>query len=462
MKGRCHLFSHQGLNILVDAPTGAVHLLDDLAVEVFGKWAAGWDRSAAAAELDHLPPKEVEQAWEELEELRRQGVLFGPEPTFPQRPGGGRLKALCLHVAHDCDLRCRYCFAGTGSFGGQRQLMPVNTAFRAVDMLLGQAGQTCEVDFFGGEPLLNLSVVEQTTDYARKRAADLGKHINLTLTTNAFKLTDDIRRRLLALDIDLVLSHDGRPHIHDAMRPTCQGLPSYSQVTDNIVATVAEVGQRHYVRGTFTARNTDFASDVQHWLDLGLWRLSMEPVVAPANSDLALTEKHMPLLRQQYWQLADIILNWPRPVTFFHFLLDWQQYPCGAKRAAGCGAGSEYMAVAPDGGLYPCHQFVGQQQWLLGTVQTGIERRDIQRLFTKTTIADKPDCRQCWARYYCGGGCHANAWWANGDLCKPWQPGCQLLRMRTEAALYVKVRQQLEQHKKGDNDGQKEQTQKTG
>ncbi len=442
--GRWHLFSRRGLNILVDGPTGAVHLLDEAAMEVFPDFTAGVPRSDAVARANH--PRAAD-AWDQLADLREMGMFMGPEPVFPQRPGAG-LKALCLHVSHDCDLRCRYCFAGTGSFGGKRELMSEQVARQAVDVLLSQQSRVCELDFFGGEPLLNMEVVEATAAYARNKAQSMGKHINLTLTTNAVSLTGELRERLLELDMDLVLSHDGRPEVHDAMRPTWDGNSSYRQVTDNILAVAKEVNPRYYVRGTYTARNADFSRDLEHWLSLGIQRCSLEPVVAPEQSALALTSGQLPQLAEEYWRIADILLEQDREVTFFHFLLDWEQGPCGAKRAAGCGAGMEYIAVAPDGKLFPCHQFVGQQQWMLGSVDTGIQRPDLQQSFADTAIADKEDCRQCWARYYCGGGCHANAWWANGDLRKPWATGCQLQRIRTEAALYLKVCQKLDNFSK--------------
>ncbi len=447
--GRWHLFSRHGLNILVDGPTGAVHLLDEAAMEVFPHFTDGAVRSEVVAEANH--PR-AGDAWDQLAALRESGMLMGPEPVFPQRPGAG-LKALCLHVSHDCDLRCRYCFAGTGSFGGKRELMSEDVARQAVDMLLSQSSRVCELDFFGGEPLLNLEVVENTAAYARNKARSMNKHINLTLTTNAVSLTGEVRERLLALDLDLVLSHDGRPEVHDAMRPTCSGGDSYRQITDNILSVVKDVHPRYYVRGTYTALNSDFSREIEHWLSLGIKRFSLEPVVAPEESRLALTSAHLPQLAEEYWRVADIVLEQGSEVTFFHFLLDWEQGPCGAKRAAGCGAGMEYLAVAPDGTLFPCHQFVGEPQWALGSVQAGVQKTSLQQLFVGTTIADKADCRECWARYYCGGGCHANAWWANGDLCEPWETGCQLQRIRTEAALYVKVRQQIEYLSEGDSNG---------
>jgi len=434
-----HFFSHGGLNILLDVPTGAVHVLDAIAAKVFPYFVAGKRK-----ELEEDFPAELAQArlaWEQLQDLADAGMLLSPEPQFSQRPGGGELKALCLHVAHDCDLRCRYCFAGTGAFGGARSLMDFATAKKAVDMLFSSAARVYEIDFFGGEPLLNLEVVEETAAYARQRARALGKKVNLTLTTNGFSLNKEARDRLVALNLDIILSHDGREKVHNAARPCPGGGSSYKEITRNILELVPLLGERYYIRGTYTARNKDFVRDIRHWwLDLGLRRFSMEPVVSP-GSKMALTEKDLPFLREQYWQLAELALQ--EPFTFFHFNLDWEHGQCGARRAAGCGAGIEYAAVDPQGGIFPCHQFAGEEAWRLGTVDTGIVNTALQDRFRTLGIADKEACQKCWARYHCGGGCHANAWWINTKLEQPYELGCRLLRMRTEAAIYLKVKQAL-------------------
>ena len=450
--GDYHLLSRHGLNILIDVPTGAVHTLDDTAAQVLPHLVQGCSRDDLSNLLPQASQEHLDGAWEQLQDLVAQGMLLGPEPRYSQRPGGGQLKAMCLHVAHDCDLRCRYCFAGTGSFGGSRGLMDLKTAFAAVDLLLSSTARVCEMDFFGGEPLLNLDVVEQTAEYARLQASKLNKVINLTLTTNAFALDEPIRDRLAALKIDLVLSHDGREAVHNAMRPCAGGSSSYQEITSNILAMIEQIGDRHYVRGTYTALNADFVEDIRHWLDLGLRRFSLEPVIAPPVSELAITKEHLPGLKDQYWKLVDLALEYPEPFTFFHFLVDWEQGPCGAKRASGCGAGVEYVAVAPDGALYPCHQFVGQHRWLLGDVSSGILSNDMKAEFTLAAMENKGECQKCWARYYCGGGCHANAWWANSNLDQPWELGCELLKIRTEAAIYLKVKQAM-RHQEGDISG---------
>jgi len=451
--GKYHFFRYGGLNILLDVPTGAVHLLDDTAAKVLPAFVQDRDRDSLAELVPAQELPAAQRAWDQLQDLVDRGLFLGPEPVFARRPGGGELKAMCLHVAHDCDLRCRYCFASAGSFGGSRSLMDAETARAAVDFLLSSAAAVYELDFFGGEPLLNLDVVEATAAYARERAAALGKRINLTLTTNAYSLSEDARRRLLDLDLDIVLSHDGREAVHNAMRPTAGGGESYSQVTRNILALAPLLGERYYVRGTYTAHNLDFVEDIRHWLDLGLKRLSMEPVVAPPSAAMALKKEDLPRLRSQYWQLAELCLQ--QPFTFFHFIIDWERGQCGARRAAGCGAGVEYVAVAPGGDIYPCHQFVGQRRWRMGTVFVGITEPALREEFLHVGIADKSRCRQCWARYHCGGGCHANAWWANSDLRQPYALGCELLKIRTEAALYVKVRQALNQYScEGDVHGQ--------
>lgn len=450
-----HLFSHGGLNILLDVPTGAVHLLDESALAVFPYFAQGLSWEDLTGVFSPGPLSVLRQAWDELLELVGQGVLFSPEPNFSARPGGGQLKALCLHVAHDCDLRCRYCFAATGSYGGYRSLMTFETGKAAVDMLFASGAIVYEIDFFGGEPLLNLTVVEEIAAYARKRAQALGKKVNLTLTTNGFAMDSSVRDRLVALDLAIILSHDGRERVHNANRPQPKGLPSYKQVMGNILELVPRLGENYYLRGTYTAHNLDFCEDIRHWLDLGLRRFSLEPVVLPAGNEMALTPNDLPLLQEQYWQLAEMAVA--EPFTFFHFNLDWERGQCGARRAAGCGAGVEYLAVSADGTLYPCHQFVGEERWQMGDVHSGIKNNSLKDRFMGLGIETKAECRNCWARYHCGGGCHANAWWSNGDLKAPYELGCRLLKIRTEVAIYLKVRQALNQESiEGDFHGNEE------
>ena len=437
-----HLFSHNGLNILLDVPTGAVHVLDETAARVLPFFV----EQRAEVLNDEFSARrlpEARLAWKELQDLVDGGMFLTPEPHFEQRPGGGALKALCLHVAHDCDLRCRYCFAGTGNFGGPRSLMDYSTAQQAVDMLFASGAQVYELDFFGGEPLLNLDVVEATALYARQQAKALGKKINLTLTTNAYSLNSPARDKLVAMDLDIILSHDGRESVHNATRPGPNGLASYPVITQNILELVPRLGERYYVRGTYTSLNKDFVEDIRHWLDLGLQRFSMEPVVLPPGNKMALSEVDLPQLREQYWRLAELALR--HPFTYFHFMLDWERGQCGARRASGCGAGVEYIAVSPEGDIYPCHQFVGEQRWRMGQVRTGFTNQALRDEFMKLGIGDKPTCQECWARYHCGGGCHANAWWANACLEQPYSLGCELLKMRTEAAIYLKVRRALEE-----------------
>ncbi len=434
-----HFFSHGGLNILLDVPTGAVHVLDDIAAKVLPYFAAGNIKDMGKEFSSEI--SEATLAWEQLQGLADGKMLFSPQPHFSQRPGGGELKALCLHVAHDCDLRCRYCFAGTGAFGGARTLMDLATAKAAVDMLFSSAAKVYEIDFFGGEPLLNLGVVEETSAYARQQAKALGKKVNLTLTTNGYSMNQSVRDRLVALNLDIILSHDGRQDVHNATRPCPGGLPSYQDITRNILELVPRLGEKYYIRGTYTALNKDFVQDIRHWLDLGLRRFSMEPVVLPPSSKMALTQEDLAFLREQYWQLAELAQE--EPFTYFHFNLDWERGQCGARRASGCGACIEYVAVDPKGGIFPCHQFVGEDAWQLGTVHTGITNKSIPEQFLKLGIESKPICQKCWARFHCGGGCHANAWWTNSNLDQPYDLGCQLLKMRTEAAIYLKVKQAL-------------------
>jgi uncharacterized protein len=402
-------------------------------------------------------------------------------PSSPENPV---LKSLCLNVAHDCDLRCRYCFAGQGRFGSTRGLMTPEVARAAVDLLLANSGgtPTCEIDFFGGEPLLNLGVVRETVDYARRRAAEADRRVGFTLTTNAVALGPDERIYLDDTMDNVVLSLDGRPEVHDRMRPTAAGRPSQAAVLENIKGFVElrEARARragdglacdYWVRGTYTAANLDFTEDVIYLARQGLRNLSLEPVVGgPVGpGGWGLGPDHLPDLAAEYVRLADFILDEftaGRPLRFFHFMAEPEAGPCYAKRVRGCGAGREYMAVTPNGDLYPCHQFVGREGFRLGNVTRGLDvaraARDgagpggsdgaalaapdgsaLGRRVGGLWLGAKPACRSCWARYRCSGGCHANGHGATGSLLEPDPLGCALLKTRTEVSLYLQARQTL-------------------
>jgi uncharacterized protein len=379
------------------------------------------------------------QVESDLAEMRSLGYLSEETGTEPEVSREPLLKALCLHVSHDCNLRCRYCFAGTGPFGGAREQMSFEVGRQALDLLLRESGQRrqLEVDFFGGEPLLNLEVVRRLMDYGRRVSLEWGKEIHFTLTTNGLDLDQPARDFLNEQQIALVLSLDGRPEVNDRMR----GKGSYQKALPNLRELVESRGGRnYYLRGTFTAHNLDFLADVKHLYGLGFKELSLEPVVDP-EGDYRLTESDLPGIEEEYERLADYYLEKKKGkagFTFFHFEINLEHGPCLPKRLTGCGAGFDYFAVTPVGDLYPCHQFVGRKEFLMGDVERGIVREELRREFGAATLYKKEGCAECWSRYYCSGGCHANAHLMNGSIYKPDQLGCKLQRKRLECALALK------------------------
>jgi uncharacterized protein len=374
----------------------------------------------------------------ELAELREQGYLSETAETEPEYVREPSLKALCLHIAHDCNLRCRYCFADAGPFGGKRELMSREVGQAALDLLLANSGKRrqLEVDFFGGEPLMNFDVVKQLVEYGETAAAKVGKQIHFTLTTNGVALNEAVRQYLNEQQIAVVLSLDGRPEVNDRMRGAC-----YQRIVPNFQAlTEGRHNQNYYVRGTFTAHNFDFTADVKHMYELGFRELSVEPVVA-AEGDYRITEADLPRIKAEYERLAEFYLEKRQsgdPFTFFHFEVSLEHGPCLPKRLTGCGAGFDYFAVTPTGQLYPCHQFVGRTEFLMGDVWQGVNRPELRREFGAATLFKKAGCAECWSRYYCSGGCHANAQLLNGSIYQPDQLGCELQRKRLECALALK------------------------
>jgi len=359
----------------------------------------------------------------------------------------GVVKALCLHAAHDCNLRCRYCFAGAGVFGGNRGLMSIETGKKALDFLFDASGarRHVEVDYFGGEPLLNFAVIRELILYGQAESARRGKVLKQTLTTNGLLLEGDVLDFLNEHDIALVLSLDGRREINDLMRPCLDGAGSYDRILPRLRTAVEDRGgDNYYVRGTYTRHNRDFFQDVLHLTECGFDLVSVEPAVASEKADFALRPDDLPELFEQYEKLARYCHERHiagKPLTFFHFNLDLDFGPCLPKRLQGCGAGSDYLAVTPEGDLYPCHQFVGQKEFIIGHVDSGIITREISERFRNCHILTKELCRTCWARFFCGGGCHANAWNHSQDLQKPYELGCALEKKRLECALWLKVKQ---------------------
>lgn len=449
-----HKFYLNGMYILLDINSGAVHVIDKVVYDIMDSFTGYNDEAVIEALAGRYHEADLKEALAELHRLMEEGLLFAPDinipPTFSDKP---LVKSLCLHVAHDCNLRCKYCFAGTGDFGHNRGLMSKEVGKRAVDFIIENSGarRHCEIDFFGGEPLMNMDTVKAVVDYVRQREAETGKIFKLTLTTNGVLLNDANIKFLNDNNISLVLSLDGRREVHDNMRPHVDGRGSYDRILANVRKTVdSRNGENYYLRGTFTAYNLDFAADVLSMADSGFNLLSVEPVVAK-DCEYALEEEHLPKLYEQYEELAVEYLNRKlagNGFEFFHFNLDINNGPCVAKRLSGCGAGHEYFAVTPDGELYPCHQFVGREQYLLGSVFDGVKETEIPKKFRQAHVLNKSECRDCWARFYCSGGCHANAELFSGSIEKPYKIGCKLQQKRLECALMIQAKLALNKQEK--------------
>jgi len=441
-----HKFKQGGQNILLDVNSGAVHLVDDMTFEIMDIFNGSNDAEVLTALENKYPRAELIETLGELHELIDAEELFAPDlkvpPTFKSV---GIVKSLCLMVAQDCNLRCKYCFGAGGSYG-HKGVMSEEVGKAAVDFIIKNSGlrKHCEIDFFGGEPLINFRTVKAVTEYVRRREVETGKNFKLTLTTNGVALDDDKISWLNENNISLVLSLDGRREVHDAMRPDLNGRGSYDKVVKNFRRAVeSRGGDNYYLRGTYTHNNLDFASDVESMLNDGFDVLSIEPVVLK-DSPLALTEKDLPRIFEEYDRLSEFYLARRREgkgFFFFHFNVDLSNGPCVAKRLAGCGAGHEYFAVAENGDLYPCHQFVGREKYRLGDVFNGVDEsaRHWTKYFRESHVMNKPKCRDCWAKYFCSGGCHANADLFNGDIRKPYEIGCEIQKKRLECAIYVQA-----------------------
>jgi uncharacterized protein len=430
-----HAFTCLGVHIAVDTNSGAVHVLDAPAYELLLSVCGGGD-------LDAPCPRdgtEWGEAWAELRALRDDGLLFTPRvhEASMNANSSAPLKALCLHVSHDCNLRCAYCFAGEGDFGTGRALMASETARRAVDFLIERSGarRNLEIDFFGGEPLLAFDTVRETVAYARSKAAEKNKTFRFTMTTNGVALNPENTAYIAEEMANVVLSLDGRPEVNDAHRKAANGRGSYALVAGKLLALCKARGERDYfVRGTFTPGNLDFTSDASWLAGLGFRNISIEPAVLPPGHPLAIREAHIPAICAEYEKLALWLLDHPE-ASFFHFNIDLSQGPCVYKRLRGCGAGFEYAAVTPEGDIYPCHQFVGQDAFKLGSVYEGSFDPLLAERFSALTVETVPDCQDCWAKYYCSGGCAAANWGQNRSLEAAYAIGCTLERKRVECAL---------------------------
>ncbi len=450
-----HQYKLNGYNIVLDTCSGSVHTVDEVAYDIIEMY-----KSSTPAEIcekmlqkySHLPDvnkEEILLCIEDIRALEKAGKLFSEDKfeslATSYKNNSKVVKALCLHVAHTCNLNCSYCFASQGKYSGERALMSFEVGKQAFDFLIANSGsrRNLEVDFFGGEPSLNFEVVKKLVEYARSVEAKHNKNFRFTYTTNGMILTDEMMDFLNKEMSNVVLSLDGRKEVNDHFRRDYAGNGSYDTIVPNFKRLVeSRGGKNYYVRGTFTHNNVDFTNDILHMADLGFTELSMEPVVCPPGDPYALTEEDMPKLFEQYELLAKEMIKRKkegRGFTFYHYMLDLKHGPCIYKRITGCGSGTEYMAVTPWGELYPCHQFVGDEKYSLGNVWDGVKNTAVQDEFRSCNAYSRPECRDCWARLYCSGGCAANSYHSTGSISGVYRYGCELFKKRIECAVMIQV-----------------------
>ena len=457
-----HQYQNNGYNIVLDVNSGCVHVVDQMGYDVIAcldrlcqdqtaeTIQSEETKKAVLEELsDKYSEKELLSLLPELAELAKEGQLFAPD-THESCIGEVMkrktvVKALCLHIAHDCNLACKYCFAEEGEYHGRRALMSFEVGKKALDFLIANSGsrRNLEVDFFGGEPLMNWQVVKDLVAYGREQEKKYDKHFRFTLTTNGVLLNDEIQEFLNKEMDNVVLSLDGRKEVNDAMRPFRNGKGSYDLIVPKFQKLADSRDQiRYYVRGTFTRNNLDFSKDVMHFADLGFKQMSIEPVVGDETDPYAIRKEDLPQIFDEYDKLAQYMIQREKEgkgFNFFHFMIDLEGGPCIAKRLSGCGSGTEYLAVTPWGDFYPCHQFVGDEDFLMGNVDEGITKPEIAEAFRGCNVYSKEKCRNCFAKFYCSGGCMANAYHFEGSLNEAYDIGCEMERKRVECAIMIKA-----------------------
>ncbi len=455
-----HSYKLGGFNIVLDICSGSVHAVDEVAYDIINLYEKE-DREKIISlmlerygDREDVTREELELCFDDIEELKNEGKLFS-EDTFEPMAGelkkksAGIVKALCMHIAHTCNLNCSYCFASQGKYHGDRALMSFEVGKQAFDYLIANSGtrKNLEVDFFGGEPLMNFEVVKQLVAYARSIEKQHGKNFRFTLTTNGVLIDDDVIDFANREMSNVVLSLDGRREVHDRFRVDYNGKGSWEKIVPKFQKLVeARGGKNYYMRGTFTHHNPDFLEDIKEMLSLGFKELSMEPVVCAGDDPSALTEEDLPVVMKQYEELAELMLKKHKEgdgFTFYHYMIDLKGGPCIYKRISGCGSGTEYMAVTPWGDLYPCHQFVGEEKYKLGDVWQGVTNTEIQNEFAECNVYTREECRNCWARLYCSGGCAANAYHATGSVKGIYATGCELFKKRMECAVMLEVAKAL-------------------
>ena len=455
-----HQYKLGGYNIVLDVCSGGVHVVDEVAYDIIALFQEH-DRETILkamaekyADRAGITPADLAECYDQVVGLKNSGRLFAPDTFAPmagklKQKTAGVVKALCLHVAHTCNLNCSYCFASQGKYHGDRAVMSFEVGKRALDFLIEHSGtrKNLEVDFFGGEPLMNFQVVKDLVSYARSIEKQHGKRFRFTLTTNGIQIDDDVIEFANRECSNVVLSLDGRKEIHDRFRVDYAGNGSWDRIVPKFQKLVeAREGKNYYMRGTFPHANPDFLKDIQQMLDLGFTELSMEPVVCAPGDPSELTAEDLPIVLEQYEKLAELMLQRDRegrPFTFYHYMIDLTGGPCIYKRISGCGSGTEYMAVTPWGDLYPCHQFVGEEKFKLGNIWDGVTNTEIQGEFAACNVYAHPECRDCWARLYCSGGCAANAYHATGSVTGVYEQGCVLFRKRMECAIMVAIHRAL-------------------
>ena len=456
-----HQYKLGGYNIVLDIASGSVHAVDDIAYDIIAMFE-NTEKEEILTTLkekysgtDSVTPEDIDECYAQICELRDMGQLFSKD-TFEGMAGtlkektAGVVKALCLHIAHTCNLNCSYCFASQGKYHGERAVMSLEVGKRALDFLIENSGtrRNLEVDFFGGEPLLNFEVVKELVAYARSIEKKHNKNFRFTLTTNGMLIDDDVIDFANKEMSNVVLSLDGRREIHDRFRVDYAGNGSFDKIVPKFQKLVeAREGKNYYMRGTFTHANPDFLEDIKVMLDLGFKELSMEPVVCAPGDPAELTDEDSLVVMEQYEKLAELMLEKERKgdgFTFYHYMIDLKDGPCIYKRISGCGSGTEYMAVTPWGDLYPCHQFVGDEKYKLGNIYSGVTNKETQKEFFECNVYAKPECRDCWARLYCSGGCAANAYHATGSVKGIYKKGCELFKKRMECAIMLAVAKEFE------------------
>lgn len=455
-----HQYQLGGYNIVLDVCSGAVHVVDEVAYDIIALFEEQNKNTILDkmeqkyADRSDITKEDITECYEQVLSLKESGKLFAPDTFAPmathlKEKTAGVVKALCLHIAHTCNLNCSYCFASQGKYHGERAVMSFEVGKQALDFLVAHSGsrRNLEVDFFGGEPLMNFEVVKELVAYARKIEKEHNKNFRFTLTTNGLLIDDDVIDFANKEMSNVVLSLDGRKEIHDRYRVDYAGNGSWERIVPKFQKLVeSRDGKNYYMRGTFTHANPDFLKDIQQMLDLGFTELSMEPVVCAAGDPSELTEEDLPIVLEQYEELAKLMLKRDeegKPFTFYHYMIDLTGGPCIYKRISGCGSGTEYMAVTPWGDLYPCHQFVGEEKFKLGDIWQGVTNTAIQQEFANCNVYAHPECRDCWARLYCSGGCAANAYHATGSVTGVYEYGCKLFRKRMECAIMVAINRAL-------------------